>query len=149
QRHRSVFSSIALSNSADQRLLLGTLADRHQRPLRGTRIELPRAEDAGLRIGNHLVPVREPANSARHREEWGKHRRRQAQRTENDAGIEVDVGVELALDEVVVLEGDALQLHGERQKRIVALAQSVEHLIAALAQYLGTRVVALVDAVTK
>jgi len=33
------------------------------------------------------------------------------QGAEDDAGIEIDVGIELALDEVIVRKNDALQLH--------------------------------------
>ena len=44
----------------------------------------------------------------------------EAQRAQRDAGVEVDVGIELLLDEVVVLQRDALQLHGDLEQRLVA-----------------------------
>ena len=63
-----------------------------------------------------------------------------------DAGVEIDIGIELALDEVVVGEDDALQFHRQIEERIIALPQGIEHLVATAAQHLGARVVALVDA---
>ena len=36
----------------------------------------------------------------------------------HDAALEVDVGEELALDEVLVGERDVLQLHGHLQQRL-------------------------------
>jgi hypothetical protein len=55
--------------------------------------------------------MRHPADGARHREDRGEHRDRQPQGAEDDAGLEIDVGIELALDEVIVRKNDALQLH--------------------------------------
>ena len=74
---------------------------------------------------------------------------RNADRALHDARIEVDVRVELARDEVVVLERDLLERHRELEQRVVVQAERVEHLVAGLAHQLGARVVVLVDAVAE
>src|SRR5215471_8718669 len=85
--------------------------DRDEVPARGAVVELARAADLVLGVADHLLPLRNPADGAREREDAGEHRDRNAQRALHDAGIEIDVGVELAADEVIVLERDLLQRH--------------------------------------
>src|SRR5690606_3957028 len=87
------------------------LVDRHHLAPRRAGIELARTADLLVRIGDHLHPLRNPADRAREREDAREHRRRDAQRALHDAGVKVDVGIELALDEVLVLQRDALQFH--------------------------------------
>ena len=55
----------------------------------------------------------------------------------------------MARDEVVVFKRNLFQRHRKLEDRIVVQAQLVEHLVTGLAHELGTRVVALVDAVAK
>ena len=62
----------------------------------------------------------------------GEHLRGNADRLEDDARVEIHVGVQLLLDEVLVLEGDLLELLCQAQNRIVLHAQNVEHLVARL-----------------
>src|SRR6516162_4986278 len=125
------------------------LGDRNERAFGKAGIELTRTEMPGLGICDHLVPLRHPANRTRHGEDRRKHRRRQSQVTEDYARIEINVGIELALYEIVVGKNNLLQLHRQLEERIVVHPQSVEHLVAATAQYLGPRVVALVNAVAE
>src|SRR5260370_20999328 len=127
---------VPMGRSTDERVVRRTVGNWYQRSFGRANIELARAEDPGLRIGDHFVPVSDPPDGARHRKDRREHRRRQAQRAEDDAGIEVDIGIELALDEVVVLEGDALQLHCEVEERIITPAERVQPLVPAPAQYL-------------
>jgi hypothetical protein len=108
---------------ADERRADCARADRDERPFGGAGIELVRVGEAGFRVGDHLVPVCHPAHRARHREDRGEHRRRQPQRAEDDAGIEIDIGIELALDEVFVGEDDALQFPRRRVRRSSAGAR--------------------------
>lgn len=61
----------------------------------------------------------------------------QAQRAEDDTGIKFHIGIKLAIDEIITLEGHAFQLHCELQKRIVPLSQGVEGLVATLAKTLA------------
>ena len=70
-------------------------------------------------------------------------------RVVDDARVEVDVRVELALDEVLVLQRDLLQRHRELEQLVVLQVELVQHLVAGLADELGARVVVLVDAVAE
>jgi hypothetical protein len=65
----------------------------------------------------------------------------------DQAGVEVDVGVELALDEVLVLERDLLQLLGDLEQRVDP--GDLEDVVAGLLDDLGARVVVLVDPVAE
>jgi hypothetical protein len=58
----------------------------------------------------------------------GNHVQREAHRLVDEARVEVDVRVELALDEVLVLERDLLELDGDVDERV--LADRVEDLVA-------------------
>src|SRR5947207_2939969 len=88
---------------------LFALLDRDEIAARRADVELPRPPDLVLRVGDHLVPLRDPADRAREREDAGEHRHGNSERALHDARVEVHVGIELARDEVVVLEGDLLQ----------------------------------------
>ena len=87
-------------------------------------VELARTADALGRVLDHFLPLRDPADGARDREQHGEHAGREAHRLERDARIEVDVRVELLLDEILVAQRDALELHRDLQQRIVAVAES-------------------------
>ena len=63
-----------------------------------------------MRVHDHLLPLRNPANGARERKECGEHAGGKSESLQRDAGIEVDVGIEPLLDEIFVLERDALEL---------------------------------------
>src|SRR6202041_88827 len=82
------------------------LAQRHVVALWCSGVDLPRPADALLRVLHHLLPLADPANSARHREQRGEHAGREAHRLENDTGIEIHVRVQLALDKVLVVQCD-------------------------------------------
>src|SRR3712207_2446239 len=82
------------------------LVDRHERALGGPGVDLPGTADLGGRVVDHLAPLGDPAGQPAEGEEHGEHPRREAHRPVDQAGVEVDVRVELALDEVVVGEGD-------------------------------------------
>src|SRR3984893_5346187 len=73
-------------------------------------IELARTADLLARILDHFLPLGDPADGAGDREQRREHGGRKAHRLEGDAGIEIDVGIELLLDEVIVMERDALEL---------------------------------------
>src|SRR6266404_6778729 len=92
-------------------------------------VELARPADLVLGIGDHLLPLRDPAHGAREREDAGEHRHRDAERALHDAGVEVDVRVELAADEIIVLERDLLERNGQLEEAIVAQSQLVQHLV--------------------
>src|SRR5689334_4482905 len=83
-------------------------------------VDLARAGDLLVRILEHFLPLREPARDAGDGEEDGEHFRRDAHGLVDEAGVEVDVRVELAGDEVIVFEGDALELEGDVEQRIAS-----------------------------
>src|SRR5690625_104435 len=76
-------------------------------------VDLLRASDLLLLVIDQLEPLCEPAGRTRNSEQHGEHLRRELQRLVDEAGVEVDVRVELAGDEVLVLERHLLQLHGD------------------------------------
>ena len=78
-------------------------------------INLARAGNFLLGVEEHLLPLGDPAGSARNGEEHRKHGHGKAHRLIDEAGIEVHVRVKLALDEVFVFEGDSLQLQRDIQ----------------------------------
>ena len=65
----------------------------------------------------------------------------------DEAGVEVDVRVQLAADEVVVAERDLLELQGDVEQRV--LAGDLEHVVGRLLDDRRPRVVVLVDAVAE
>src|SRR5690349_13664418 len=95
------------------------LVDRHQVPAGRAVVQLERAAYLVFGIGDHLLPLRDPADGAREREDAGEHRYGDAERALHDARIEVDVRLELALDEILVLERDLLQRDGELEQAVV------------------------------
>src|SRR5687767_2511176 len=116
-------------------------------PLGGSLVQLARPPDLVFRVGDHLLPLRDPAHRAREREDAGEHRHRDAQRPLHDARIEIDVRIELAGHEVVVLERDALQLERHLEQAVVVQPELGQHLVAGLAHELRARIVVLVHAV--
>src|SRR5690606_3844830 len=85
---------------------------------RGADIQLLRATDLALRVILKFTPVRDPTGQPANREQHGEHARREAHSLVNDAGIEVDVRVKAALDEVLVVESDIFKLLSELKHRI-------------------------------
>src|SRR3972149_7705366 len=85
-----------------------------------------------------------PARGAGDGEQDGKHVHGEPHRLVDDAGVEVYVRVELALDEVVVFEGDALKLQGDVQERVAT--GDAEHFVGGAFDDPGAGVVAPVDA---
>src|SRR5688572_7014720 len=110
-------------------------------------VDLLRPRDLLLRVEEHLFPLRDPAAGARNREQHREHGDREAHRLVDEAGIEVDVRVELARDEILVLERDALQLQRDVEQRIAP--GHLEHFVGGLLDDLRARVVRLVDAMAE
>src|SRR5260221_12475904 len=110
------------------------LVDRLHIPLGRSLVELARPADLVFRIGNHLLPLRDPADGAREREGAGEHRHRDAQRPLHDAGVEVDVGIKLAAEEIIVLHRDSLEVQCKVEQAAVLQPQLVQRLVARLPQ---------------
>ena len=102
-----------------------------------------------MAAGDHLVPVGDPADGARHGEDDREHVGRDADRLEDDAGVEVDIRVQLALDEVLVFQRDLFQTLGDLELRVVRHAQLLQHFVAGLFHDLGARIEVAIDAVTE
>src|SRR5512139_1990943 len=94
------------------------LAHRDVIPLGCANIELPRAADLLLGIGNHLVPLGDPADGAREGEQRGEHLGREADRVQDNARIKVDVRIELLLDEIIVVQSDMFQFPSDVEDRV-------------------------------
>ena len=104
--------------------------------------------DLLLRGLGDFLPVRNPAGHPADGEDDGEHLGRDADGLEDDARVEVDVRVEVALLEVRVVERGFFEAHGDGQERVVD-AEDLEDLVALGLDDLGPRVVVLVHAVTK
>ena len=94
-----------------------------------------------LVIGN---PARHAADGEHHRE----HLHRNADGAHDDAAVEVHVRIELALDEIGILQRGFLEVLGDVEQRIVEI-QFGQHVVAGLLDDLGARIVILVDAVAE
>ena len=77
--------------------------------LNRARIELARATDASMRVGNHFAPVGNPADGTADSEHNREHRKRYVQCPINDAGIKIDFRVLILLDEVFIFECNLLE----------------------------------------
>src|SRR2546425_4467412 len=128
---------------------VSTAVDRHELPPRGAGVELARPADLVFGVADHLLPLRDPAYRARKGKNAGEHRHRDAERALHDPRIEIDVRVELALDEIVVLERDLLQRERELEEAIVVQTELLQDLMAGLAHELRPRIVVLVHAMSE
>src|SRR6516165_1868664 len=123
--------------------------DRHVVALRGTGIELARASDLLVRVLDHFLPLRNPADGAGNREQHGEHRGGETHSFERDARIEVDVGIELFLYEIVVVQCNPLEFECDVEQRIVLDSDFAQHFVAGLLHDLGAWVVMLIDPVAE
>ena len=67
----------------------------------------------------------------------------------HDARIEVHIGIELALHEVVVFKGNFFEGHRQLEQWVIFETQRCQHFLASLLHQLGARVVVLVDPMAK
>src|SRR5690606_16831650 len=93
-------------------------------------IQLTWTADLVIRIGQHFVPLRNPAYGTSQGEDSGKQGGWNANSTLNDTRVEVHVGVQFALDKVRIFQSDALQFHGQFEQRIVLQAQGFQNFLA-------------------
>src|SRR5437879_1457361 len=95
-----------------------------------------------LGIQKHLFPLRDPPGSPRNREQHGEHGHWEAHRLINEAGIEIHVGVEFPLHEIIIFQGDALALQSDFEERV--LAHEFKHFIRDVLDDPRARIVILV-----
>ena len=85
----------------------------------GADVELAGPGDLRVLV-EHLLPVGQPARGARDGEEDGEHLEREPHGLVDEARVEVDVGVEPARGEVLVVERDLLELERDVEQRVLA-----------------------------
>src|SRR4051812_15040955 len=83
-------------------------------------VDLARPRDFLLGVDDHLQPLGDPPARAPDREHDREHRDRQVEGLVEQARVEVDVRVELARGEVVVVERALLELGGDLEQRALA-----------------------------
>src|SRR5271157_2321552 len=110
-------------------------------------VDLPRPRDLLLRVLDQFVPLRHPAGCAWNREQHSKHLRLEAHGLVNDPRVKVDIGIELAGDEIVVLEGDALELQSNVDPLVAS--GNFEHFVGDGLDDLSARVKVLIHAMSK
>ena len=91
--------------------------------------------------------MRKPAHRARDGEQHGEHRHREAERLVDQAGVEVDVGVQLVVDEVRIGQCGFLQLQRDVEQGV--LARHLKDFVGGLLDDRRPRVVVLVDPVAE
>ena len=92
--------------------------------------------------------MRDPAREPAEREQHGEHPGREADRPVDETGVEVDVRVQLALDEVVVGQRRLLEGLGDVEQFVVA-AELAQDLVGLLLDDASPGVVVLVHPVTE
>src|SRR6266581_7407458 len=110
-------------------------------------VDLAGASNLLLGVEEHLFPLRDPSRSARYREQHWKHRHRETHRLINEAGVKIDVGIEFALHEVIVFQGNTFTLQSDFEERV--LAHELEHFIRDVLDDAGSGIVILVDAMAE
>src|SRR5258705_14024878 len=96
-------------------LELAALVDWHVMAGIVAQVNLPRTSDLLFRVEQQLFPLRNPAGGARDGKQDWEHGHREAHGLVDEPGIEVHVGIQLALDEIVVVQSDALALQSDFQ----------------------------------
>jgi hypothetical protein len=91
--------------------------------------------------------VGEPSDDSRDHEEDGEHVGWETHRFVDDAAVEVDVGVELSFDEILVAEGDLFEFDGDFYQ--VLFASDFEDFVCDSFDDFGSGVVALVDSMAE
>ena len=89
----------------------------------------------------------EPTGRARDRKEHGEHVNRESHRLVDKSGVKVDVRVQLAVDEVGVLQGNFFEFERNVKKGI--FPGHIKYVISRLLDDLCARIVVLINPVTK
>src|SRR5690625_276522 len=111
-------------------------------------INLAWTPDAGFIIGDHLTPLSNPTWQTTQCEQRGEHAVGESHCAVDQPGVEVDVWIQFALDEVVIVECALFEAHGDFETLVVS-TELVENLFCGGFYDARAWVVDLVDAVTK
>src|SRR5580658_739309 len=93
--------------SAARHLNLTALVDRNVAAFWRSEVYPPRPRDFLLGVEQHFYPLRNPASRAGNREEHREHRHRESHGLIDQPRVEIHVRIELARDEIIVLERDS------------------------------------------
>src|SRR2546426_2034892 len=129
------------------RCFLAALIDRNVMARVVSKVDLAWPRNLLLGIQEHFFPLGDPPRSARNREQDGKHGHRETHRLINQAGVEIHVGIELALDEVFVLESDSLAFESDFEERV--LAHKIKNFVSNAFDDARARIVMFVNAMTE
>src|SRR5215212_1022341 len=124
------------------------LVDWHVVYIAGTGVDLARTGDLELGVVHHLHPLGHPTRGAGYGEHDGEGVGRDPERLVDEARVEVDVGIELAAREVVVVERPLFEFDRDVEQRAL-LVRGLEHLVNVAADDPGPRIVVLVHPVTE
>jgi len=89
---------------------------------------LSRPSDTLLGVVKKLFPLSEPSDGPGNREENWKHLHRKTHRLINEAGVEVYVWIQIALDEEVFVKCDPFEFQRDIQERVSP--GNLEHLVS-------------------
>ena len=84
-------------------------------------INLARALELEARIFAGFFPVRDPAGQTSEREHHGEHLLGDADGAVDDAAVEIHVGVEVARQEILVVQAVILKLMRDVEQRVIDL----------------------------
>ena len=146
---RGLASDVLVWNDVAKLLidLLSAINHVHELSALVTLVDLARADDLVLWVLDELIPMGQPARKAGQGEHNREHLGGDSKCFVNHTRIEVDVGVELAFDEILVLKGDALKLHSDVNHRLAA--NNRENIIGKFTDKSSSWVEILVDSVTE
>src|SRR3954468_6232255 len=102
-------------------------------------VNLARSRDLLLRVSDHFLPLCQPADGTWDGKHHREHVRLESHGLVDDARIEVDVRIQLALDEVLIVERNLLQLHRNVDLRISP--RDLEYLFGSALDDLRARIV--------
>src|SRR5258708_29817831 len=110
-------------------------------------VDLARPRNFLLGIEEHLFPLRDPTGSARNREQDWKHRHWETHRLIYEPGVEVHVGIKLALHEVFVFQGDPFAFQSDFEQWV--FPHQIENFVGNTLDDAGARIIILVNAMTE
>src|SRR5216683_5998703 len=110
-------------------------------------VYLPRPRDFLLPVEQHLFPLSDPPGRARNGEQYWEHGHRETHRLIDQPAVEVHVGIQLAADEVIVFQGDALAFQRDLGQWVPA--HHLKHFVGDALDDAGPRVIILVDAMSE
>ena len=126
---------------------LFALINRHEVALGVALVDLSWANDLILGVFNEFIPVSQPAGEAGQSEHDREHLSRDAEGLVDDTRVEVNVGVELALNEVLIAQRNFFELHRDIDHRFTA--NNCKNIVSKFADESGSWVEVFVNAMAE